>query len=75
MNVVEVSEIVRGILRFGGFFDFHITKLFGIKDFATFQTLDELRVFVPGHNAYSWVFADGCHRSGLVVVTALSARL
>jgi hypothetical protein len=63
LAVIEVSDIVRGVLRFGGFFDFHVAKLLGIKDFATIQTLDEFRVFVPGHNTYSRVFAGGGHRS------------
>jgi hypothetical protein len=66
MWVVEVSDLVRGVLRFDGFFDFHVVKLFGIKDFATFQTLDKLRVFVSGNNSYSRVFAGGGHRSRLI---------
>jgi hypothetical protein len=45
-----------------GFFDLHIVKFFGVKDFATLQTLDKLGVVVPGDNTHSWVFADRCHR-------------
>ena len=46
---------------FGGFFDRHIMELFGIKDFATFQALDEFTVFVPGDDSYPGVFAGGRH--------------
>lgn len=66
MGVVDISDLARGVVGFGGFFDFHVVKLFGIKYFATFQTLDELSVFVPGNNSYSRVFASGGHRSRLV---------
>ena len=44
-----------------GFFDGHVLELFGVKDFATFQALDELSVFVSGDNSYSGVFAGACH--------------
>ncbi len=57
----QVSGVRFGLFRFGGFFDFHITKLFGIKDFATLQAFDKFNVFVPGDNAHSRVFADGRH--------------
>jgi hypothetical protein len=66
LGVVDVSGLARGVFGFGGLFDFHVVKLFGIKDFATFQALDELRVFVPGNNSYPGVFASGGHRSRLV---------
>ena len=46
----------------GGFFNFHIVKLFRIKDFTTFQALDVLRVFVSGNDSYPGVFTDGWHR-------------
>lgn len=46
---------------FGGFFDRHIMELFGIKDFATFQALDEFTVFVSGDDSYPGVFAGGRH--------------
>src|SRR4051812_38391466 len=32
-----------------------------IEDLATFQTLDELCVVMPGDNTNSWVFAGRCH--------------
>jgi len=57
------SAFLPNFLSLGGFFDFHVVKLLGIKDFATFQALDELRVFVPGDNSNSRVFAGGGHRS------------
>ncbi len=37
---------------FGGFFNLHIAKLFGVKDLATIQALDKFRVFVPGNDSY-----------------------
>jgi hypothetical protein len=49
------------IFGFGGFFDLHVVKLFGVKDIATFQAFDIFRVFLPGDNTYAWVFADGGH--------------
>jgi hypothetical protein len=48
---------------FGGLFNLHVAKLFGVKDLATIQALDKLTVIVPGNDAYPGVFADGCHRS------------
>ena len=66
MGVVDISDLARGVVGFGGFFDFHVVKLFGIKYFATFLTLDELSVFVPGNNSYSRVFAGGSHLSRLI---------
>ena len=44
-----------------GFFDLHVMKLFGIKDFATLQAFDKFNVLMPGDNAHSRVFADGRH--------------
>src|ERR1019366_875983 len=49
-----------------GFLNLHIAKLFGVKDFATFQALNIFSIFVPGHNTHSWVFADGGHFSDSV---------
>jgi hypothetical protein len=46
-----------------GLFELHISKLFGVKDFATFHALNKLGVFVPGNYAYPGMFADGCHLS------------
>ena len=37
-------------------------KFLGVKDFATFQALDELGVIMPGDNTNFWMFADRCHR-------------
>lgn len=51
-----------GCCYVGFFFDYHVVKFFGIKDFATFQALDELRVFVPRDDAYPGMFAGRCHR-------------
>ena len=57
---------LRSVIRFcsfglDGFLDLHVVKFFGVKDFATLQTLDKLRVIVPGDNTHSWMFADRCH--------------
>ena len=46
-------------------------KLFGIKDFATLQALDKLRVFVSGNASYPGVFAGGCHRIGFSSIMML----
>jgi hypothetical protein len=46
---------------FGGFFDRHIVKFFGIEDIATFQAFNIFRVFESGDNSYPWVFAGGNH--------------
>src|SRR5271169_2343543 len=45
-----------------GFLDLHVVKFFGVKDFATLQTLDKLGVIVPGDYTHSRVFANRCHR-------------
>jgi hypothetical protein len=44
-----------------GVFNFHIAKLFGIKDFATLEAFDELCVIVPGDDAHARVSAQGSH--------------
>ena len=62
----EVSDLFRDVLFFDAFFDLHVVKLLGIKDFATFQAFDELRVFLSGNDSYSRVFAGGGHRSRLI---------
>jgi len=62
-----VLQFVLGFLWFGGFFNLHVTELFGVKDLATLQALDKLRVFVPGNDSYPGVFADGGHRLGIGV--------
>jgi hypothetical protein len=57
--------------RLSRFFDFHVMKLFRIKDIATFQALDVFCVFVPGDNSNPWVFAGGNHcfsRFGILVL-------
>ena len=54
--------VVGDVLGFGGFFNLHVAKLFGVKDLATLQALDKFRVFVPGDNSYLGMFAGGCHR-------------
>jgi hypothetical protein len=46
---------------FGGFFDRHIVKFFGIEDIAAFQAFNIFGVFVSGDNSYPWVFAGGNH--------------
>src|ERR1700677_622838 len=62
------SEVVR---RLGGLFNRHVVKLFGVKDFATLQALDKLRVFVSGNDSYPGVFAGGCHRIGFSSIMML----
>jgi hypothetical protein len=57
------SEVVQGVLWFDGFFNLHVTELFGVKDFATLQALDIFSVFVPGNDSYLGMFADGGHLS------------
>ncbi len=42
-----------------GVFDFHVTKLFGIKDFATIQALDEFSCLRRGKRFEPW---DVCRR-------------
>jgi hypothetical protein len=49
-------------LLFGRFFNLHVVKLFGVKDFATLQALDIFGVLVPGDDSYPGMFAGGCHR-------------
>ena len=61
---MAVSVFVQGVLWFSGFFDLHVPKLLGVKDFATLQALDKFGVFVPGNDTYPGVLADGCHRFG-----------
>ena len=56
-----VLVLIRVILRLGRLLDFHVVKLFGIKDIATFQALHVFRVFVSGDNSNPWVFAGGNH--------------
>ena len=56
-------RVVGGVLRFDVFFNLHIAKLFGVKDFATLQALDILGVIVPGDDSYPGVFTNGCHLS------------
>ena len=43
-------------------FDFHVAKLFRVKDFATLQALNELGVLVAGDDAYFGMSAGSCHR-------------
>jgi|HubBroStandDraft_1064217.scaffolds.fasta_scaffold74434_3 hypothetical protein len=57
------SSVVFGVFSISGVFDLHVTKLFGVKDFATFQALNELTVFVAGNDSNPGVSADGRHRS------------
>ena len=46
---------------FYGLFDDHVVELFGVKDFAALETLDELGVLMPGDDAHSGGFAGACH--------------
>src|ERR1035438_7615834 len=55
------SEVVRDVLRFDGFFDLHVPKLFGVKDLATFQAFDIFNIIVPRDNSYFRVFTDCRH--------------
>ena len=58
-------DFVLNVLCFGGFFNLHVTELFGVKNFATLQALDILGVFVPGNDSYPWVLAEVSHRSNI----------
>lgn len=49
------------ILFLIGFFDSHILKFFGIKNFTTLKAFDKLGVFMPGDNTYPGMFAGGRH--------------
>jgi len=73
------SGVRFGLFGFDGFFDFHVVKLFGIKDFATFQAFNKFYVVVPGDDADSRVFADGRHGvrvwSWSVLIFILTFRL
>ncbi len=64
-GVEAVLYFVLRFLCFDGFFNLHISELFGVKDLATFQALDKFGVFEPGNDSYPWVFADGGHRLGI----------
>jgi len=66
MEMRRSSGICFCFFRLDGFLNLHIAKLFGVKDFATFQALDIFSIFVPGDNTHSWVFADGGHFSDSV---------
>jgi hypothetical protein len=57
------SGVVFKVFGISGVFDLHVTKLFGVKDFATFQALNEFTVFVAGNDSNPGVSADGRHRS------------
>lgn len=56
-------HIVLYVFGLSGVFDLHVSEFLRIEDLATFQALDELRVFVPGDDANSRVSARGCHWS------------
>ncbi|MFZ0306440.1 MAG: hypothetical protein WAL75_27385 [Terracidiphilus sp.] len=56
-------RVVGDVFSLDGVFDFHVAKLFGIKNFATIQALDEFTVFVAGYDTNPGVFAGGSHRS------------
>ena len=71
----DYSEVVVGALWFSGFFNFHVTELFGVEDVATLQAFDIFSVVMPGNNAYLGMLTDSCHQFGVVGLTALSARL
>ena len=59
----RLLSVVFGVaLLVDRFFDRHIVKLFGVKDFATLQAFDKLCVFMPGDDSYPGVFAGGGHR-------------
>ena len=50
------------IFLIGDLFDRHVVKFLGVKDFAAFQALNKLCVFVSGDDSYPGVFANGRHR-------------
>lgn len=47
-------------------FNFHVVKLFRVKDFAAFQALDKFDIIMPGNDADAGVFANGGHTVRLV---------
>jgi hypothetical protein len=57
------SGVFQAGFCFGGLFNLHIAKLFGVKDLATILALDKFAVIEPGNYAYPWVLTNGCHRS------------
>jgi hypothetical protein len=59
---LAVSLVVRSVFGFSVLFKLHVSKFFGVKDFATLQALDKLGVFVPGNDSNPGVFAGGSHR-------------
>ena len=59
----SISGVFFWVSGFSGVFDFHVAKLFGIKDFTTIQALDEFTVFVAGNDSNPGMFAGGKHRS------------
>ncbi len=63
--------VVCQVFLFVRFLDFHVVKLFGVKDFATLQAFDKLSVLMPGDDSYPGVFAGCCH--GIVIWMNLGA--
>ena len=73
---IAALGFVLGVLGFSSLFNLHVTKLFGVKDLATFLAFDKLCVFMPGDDSDPGVFAGGCHLSWETFgIEALSARL
>jgi hypothetical protein len=59
----------------GDFFNRHVMKFLGIKDFAAFQALNKFCVFVPGDDSYPGVFANGRHRFAIREVWMLFPQI
>jgi len=55
--------------------NFHVAKLFGVKNFATFQALDEFGVLVAGDDAYFGMSADCGHHVLSQRSSAVCAKL
>ena len=53
--------VVLKLFPFVVLLNFHVAKFIGVKDFSAFQAFNVFRVFLPGNNSYSWVFAGRCH--------------
>lgn len=69
------QSIVRNILFFSGFFDFHVAELFRVKNLSTFKALNIFGVIVTGDNSNLGMFADGSHLSRSECTGALFAKL
>jgi hypothetical protein len=67
--------VLREIFRISDFFNRHIVKLLGVKDFAAFQALNKFSILVSGDDSYPRVFANSRHRFVSEVVGCSFRRL